>query len=196
MAERRSPRGLLSTAAAAAGAAAGGFAAYARGKALAAHGRLFAAFLARHTGAAEIHLGFGQARLTESIKGLEGFFADCVPLRLSVDAGRPLEQCCRAAVEKLSAIERSGTFPRDLIARQPDLRVQAGQSMPVRVRHLRDFSSLPPAGDAALELLIADDGACLLRINTALIDAAYGESLKNQLTAFLHAAAGRHAPAG
>ncbi len=155
----------------------------------------FAAFLARHTGAAEIHMGFGQDKLTESIKGLEGFFAGCVPLRLSVDASRPLEQCCRAVVEKLSAIERSGTFPRDLIARQPDLRVQAGQPMPLRVWHLQDFSSLRLAGDAALELLIADDGACLLRINTGVVDAAYGESLKNQLTAFFACCRRRHAPA-
>jgi amino acid adenylation domain-containing protein len=150
----------------------------------------YIAFLARHAGATEIHVGFGRDKLTESIKGLEGFFAGCVPLRLSVDACKPLEECCRAAVEKLSDIERSGTFPRDLIARHPDLKSQAGQSMPVRIRHLRDFSNLLPAGDAALEFLVADDGDCMLRINTAVVDAAYGESLKNQLMVFLHAAAG------
>ena len=104
-------------------------------------------------------------------------------------AGR-LRNAAGLLLKNFQPLNAAGTFPRDLIARQPDLRVQAGQSMPVRIRHLRDFSSLPPAGDAALELLIADDGACLLRINTAVVDAAYGESLKNQLTAFLHAAAG------
>jgi len=151
---------------------------------------LFAAFLARHTGAPELHLGFGQEVLSESIAGLEGFFAGCVPLRLSVDTGKPLEDFCRAAAEKLSAIERSGTFPRDLLARQPDLRVLAGQPVPVRVRHVRNFASLRLAGEAVLELLAADDGACLLHVNTALVDPAYGESLKNQLAVFLESAAG------
>ena len=151
---------------------------------------IFIAFLARHAGATEIHLGFGQDKLTESIQGLEGFFAGCVPLRLSVDASRPLEECCRAAVAKLTAIERSGTFPRDLIARQPDLRMLAGQPFPLRVYHVRNFSNLRLAGDAALELFTADDGDCLLHVTTAVVDDSYGESIKNQLTAFLQAAAG------
>ena len=150
---------------------------------------LFGAFLGRHTGMGAVHLGLHDELLDEATDGLEGFFAGCLPLRLDIDPQQPLAACCRASIDKLSALGRRGTYARDLVARYPDLRAQAGLKLPLRVKHVRSLESVRFDTGAAIELAVADQGGCTLCVNTGEVDPAYGESIKKQLSAFLAGAA-------
>ena len=150
---------------------------------------LFAAFLARHTGVADFHIGYKPAALTETINGFEGLFASKLPLHLSIDTKQTASQQFSLLASQMQSAEKHATYPRDLALRYPELRAAALPRYPIVLEHAADSESVSVHQDAALALIVAQDGkSCLLVCAADQVDEQYALSLKNQFSAFLKAA--------
>ena len=150
---------------------------------------LFAAFLTRHTGVADFHIGYKPAALTEKINGFEGLFASMLPLHLSIDTKQTASQQLSLLASQIQSAEKHATYPRDLALRYPELRAAALPRYPIVLEHAADSETVSVHQDAALALIVAQDGkSCLLVCDIVQVDEQYAISMKNQFSAFLKAA--------
>ncbi|MCX5902362.1 MAG: formyltransferase family protein, partial [Proteobacteria bacterium] len=145
---------------------------------------LFAAFLARHTGVADFHIGYKPAALTETINGFEGLFASMLPLHLLIDTKQTASQQLFLLASQIQSAEKHATYPRDLALRCPELRAAAMPRYPIVIEHAAAIETVSVHQDAALALIVAQDGkSCLLVCDTVQVDEQYALSLKNQFSA-------------
>ena len=150
---------------------------------------LFAAFLARHTGVADFHIGYKPAALPEMINGFEGLFASMLPLHLSIDTKQTASQQLSLLASQIQSAEKHATYPRDLALRYPELRAASLPRYPIVLEHAADIETISVQQDAALSLIVAPDGkSCWMVFAAGLVDEQYALSLKNQFSAFLKAA--------
>ncbi len=126
---------------------------------------LLAVFLARLSNQYAFDLAFTHPQLRRSLKGAEAFFALYPPLRMSSIeelAARPLHSAeSRQLIQReLEINRRRQTWPRDLIARYPELRNNPARfTLPIALEILENPATLRPASGALLTVGLSPDGS-------------------------------------
>ncbi len=119
---------------------------------------LFAAFLARHTGVSDFCVGYTPAALAEELVGFEGLFAATLPLHLTADLEQPAAQQLSLLAQQIQSLEKHKTYTRDLALRCPELRSAALPRYPIVIQQVISLDNYTVAEDAALALIVAQDG--------------------------------------
>lgn len=151
---------------------------------------LFAAFLARHTGVPEFHLGLQTEALGKLFEQHAGFFATTLPVRCCVDLEKPLSALLPALLQELVMVCSHTTYPRDMLLRYPEIKSTAAVRLPIIVQQIASPATIECRPEADLMLTATDDGRRLqLSFATPAIDADYAQSIAEQFFAFVDAVA-------
>ncbi|UJR87060.1 MupA/Atu3671 family FMN-dependent luciferase-like monooxygenase [Sandaracinus amylolyticus] len=97
-------------------------------------------------------IGWTDAALAERVRGVEGWFADVIPLRVVIDDETTVASALGQVQSELAAMRDEGTFARDLRAR-----TRSERDAVVIVRHAQLPETLDARG-ALLTLHVSDDG--------------------------------------
>ncbi|HLF78080.1 MAG TPA: MupA/Atu3671 family FMN-dependent luciferase-like monooxygenase [Dehalococcoidia bacterium] len=90
----------------------------------------FACYLSRLAGTPRFSLGLSSSGLSGKLAGAGALFADQVPVSLEVSSQASVAENLSAVVSQLHATQEHRTYARDLISRQPKLRVAFGGKAP------------------------------------------------------------------
>jgi hypothetical protein len=120
----------------------------------------FASYLSRLSGIDRFDLGFSCVELQKELSGLEGLFADRVPLRLEIETQQSFEKNLAAVSKQVKFLKKHQSYPRDLGIRIPQLRSQLlseGERIyPVVVKIVDSFTDYIDAGlGSELTLIIS-----------------------------------------
>lgn len=144
----------------------------------------FAAYLARLNGNESFVLGFTHDVMQGEIAAFAPYFAEHVPLRVSVAAVAPASEMMTALRERVAAARMRRTYARDLIARHPDL---SPPRYVITAAQVASFAAYMPDFGAALALLVSPDGQNSGWLyDTALYPRPVVEKMQRQFAAFLH----------
>ncbi|MEZ5964292.1 MAG: LLM class flavin-dependent oxidoreductase [Planctomycetota bacterium] len=149
----------------------------------------FAAFLARFFARTRVDLAFSDGAIAERVRGLESVFSAWVPLRLELDLGADFGAARDAVAAELAAARAHGAFPRDLVARHPELAALRQQgwrgTCPVAIQVVTDLAT-DAASDAALAFVVHADGRrARLVWQTGSLSAPRAARLHEQLVEFV-----------
>ncbi len=135
----------------------------------------FAVYLDRLSQNNGFDLGLKAAEFLRQLVGIEGLFAATVPLSIELDQEQNFESALGTIQQQLKLIKQQGTYPRDIIARYPELKAIASLSsehlFPVVVERVRKISDLQVKPDNELTLIIPEEGSeCRLFYNAQVFD--------------------------
>lgn len=85
-------------------------------------------YVARLTDRDAFDVGFSDASLMSSVRGVEGWFATQVPLRFCIDFSKGAAEAVVEVQTELAKIRKCLTYATDLMARTPELRALASPS--------------------------------------------------------------------
>lgn len=141
----------------------------------------FADYLARINNASTFDIGF-----RDSTQNLDAnFFATYVPLHVNV---QPLEDGVQAVLNELATVRQRKTYPRDLLARYPELKMirEHGVRYPIVIEQVESFDRYTPQPGSELTLLIAQDGSqCVWVYQTPTLSRDAVTLMQHQFGAFL-----------
>jgi amino acid adenylation domain-containing protein len=129
--------------------------------------------------------------LRQELSGTEAFFASHVPIRIDVDGGERFADLHGKIQQQLNRLrERGGSYVRDLPLRQPRLREglrhKSDHGIPVAVERVQSSSGYSPDHDAALVIVIPDDGKeCVWSYNESFLESAAVHRMQEQFTVLL-----------
>jgi len=150
---------------------------------------LFAAFLARHTGVTEFHLGLQTEALGKLLEPHEGFFAATLPVWCCLDFEKPLSDLLPGLLQELAAVRSHTTYPRDMLLRNPEIKSAAVARLPIIVRQVPSLATIEYRPEADLMLVVTEDGRRLqLACAAPAIDPDYAQSIAEQFFTFIDAA--------
>ncbi len=141
------------------------------------------AWLARVSGKTQFDLGYRHPQLAKRVAGAAQVYATHAPLRLEVDREQSFEALTEAARAELSRVAERGTYPRELLVRQPAARAPGWDVVLERVASLDGYA--PPAGVPAA--LITDGAQAALVFDARRLPTKSAESLRHQLEVLLSA---------
>lgn len=155
----------------------------------------FVAYLARLSGVSVFDIGcraiLSQGDGQLDLAGLEGFFAQHVPLHVEMDLDWGFEQIYQAVQVELELIGRHYTYARDMVARYPRIGKEVGRPQwPIAIEHVSNLDERQPIPGGQLALLISEsDGhpACCFAYNSNCVNEATAASMLHQFTLLLHA---------
>jgi hypothetical protein len=130
------------------------------------------AFVARCTGRARVDVAFGEPALAAAVAGVEAAFAARVPLSVELDGAQPFSVACAAVHGELARVRRAGAYPRDLVARYPELEAVRGAVLPVCVELVADLAAAPPPQGQFVVQIAADGRRARLALDAATFSQA------------------------
>jgi natural product biosynthesis luciferase-like monooxygenase protein len=159
-----------------------------------------AAFLSRIGGKQRFDVAFSDAQLQANAKGLHGWVASSVPMRVDAPAEADLLNLGDTLSAELAKIRRWGTYLLDAIARKPALRarpeLRSGAALPVAIVQGSASDATAAASGAAVCFAVAADGrsvACVY--DPQALRAREAAALRSQVAGFFGDLAQRpHAP--
>ncbi len=148
------------------------------------------AFLARFFAQSCADVAFGEAALARRLRGCEALFETRVPLRIEVDLTADFSAARAAVSAELATARRRVSFPRDLVARHPELAPLRGQgwraTCPVEIALVEDLAQYTLDPPAQLCFAIAPDARRVRMLwSTATLRAERAERLQGQLAEFV-----------
>jgi len=146
--------------------------------------RLFAglgAWLARVGGKHVFDVAHRPPSLTEAVEGGALLYADRVPMRLSVDLEAPFSALLEATEKELAKVDAKGTYPRELLHRQPGAHRPSYDVVAEQVSALDGWQL--PAG--AIAGVITDGNRAALVFDAARLAPAQADAMRRQLEALL-----------
>jgi amino acid adenylation domain-containing protein len=161
---------------------------------------VFAIYMARINGDCDLNIGLRNTRLHNDIKELETFFANTLPLQLSLNLESTVEQVAAQVSQARSLLEKNGTYARDMVMRNPSLRnlsrFPSMQRWPVVVSVGNEIQN--NLDGALLHLTIATDGTrCTWTYSAEHISSALIERMSTQfLTLLTHSVIQKSAKIG
>jgi natural product biosynthesis luciferase-like monooxygenase protein len=151
------------------------------------------AFLARCCGRERIDVAFAEDELARGVAGAEPVFDGHVPLCARIDLSAEFASARASVASALAQARQRGAFPRDLVARHPELSALRPHgwraACPVTIA-LAAHQAPPADASAALTFTIGPDGKQLrLRWLAAVLSTERAARLRDQLAVFLTALA-------
>lgn len=148
----------------------------------------FAIYLARINGDCELNIGLHDAKLHKDIADFAPFFAEILPLQLSLNLDNTVEQVVAQVSQARLLLGEKGTYARDMVMRNASLRnlsrFPSMQRWPIVVSI--DDGTRGITSDALIHLLIANDGTrCTWAYNTNHISSALIERISMQFLTLL-----------
>ncbi len=120
------------------------------------------AYLARLTDKDVFDVGFSDATLSAAVRGVEGWFARQVPLRMSFDFSQGAGAVVAAAQAELTQLRKRVTYATDLVARAPELRAMAlngsPRVLPVAVIIVDSLDAAQPLPGSELTIAVSRQG--------------------------------------
>ena len=132
------------------------------------------AFLARCTGRSRVDVAFGEPTLAAAVAGVEAAFTARVPLCVEIDGAQPFGAARAAVQDELARVRTAGAYPRDLVARYPELEAARGAVLPVCVELVADLASAPPPQGQFVVHVAADGRRARLALDTAAFPKGQG----------------------
>lgn len=83
---------------------------------------VFSIYLFKFTNLSSFDIGYSHSSLSQDIKGLEGIFAQQVPLHIHMNAEQTFREMAAAVQEQLNRIRKRKTYVKDIIMRYPGLK--------------------------------------------------------------------------
>lgn len=121
---------------------------------------VFAIYIARINGDGELNIGLQDARLHKDIADFAPFFADTLPLQLSLSLDNTVAEVVAQVGQVRRLLSEKGTYARDMIMRNASLRnlsrFPSMQRWPIVVAIGDEFPGI--SSDALIRLFIANDG--------------------------------------
>ena len=150
----------------------------------------FAAYLARIGGAGSFDLGYRDSQQESDVAGLEGLFAEYVPLHVRIEQEQGFEAVLHAVQEQVQLVKQRKTYARDIIARSPALRSKAnghGASVPsICVERVESAHDTKASHGSELTVIIHEDSMeCLWVYNAEVLDKESVVEMQQGFTAFL-----------
>jgi len=143
------------------------------------------AWLARVGGKERFDLGYRHDGIAERVGDHARLYAERVPLRLSVDREASFADLVGRVEKELSRVAERGTYPRELLARQPDAVRPAWDLV---VAHTSSLDALAPPADVAAA--VGTDGSrAVLAYDAKRLPERAAEALRHQLAVLLGAPA-------
>jgi amino acid adenylation domain-containing protein len=149
---------------------------------------VFAIYIARINGDCELNIGLRDMKLHNHIAEFDTFFADTLPLQLSLNLESTVEDVVAQVSQTRSLLEEKGTYAHDMIMRYPLLRnlsrFPSMQRWPVVVSIGNEAQD--NIGGALVHLTIANEGArCTWSYNAEHICSAMIERISTQFLTLL-----------
>lgn len=142
-----------------------------------------AAWIARVAGQSRFDIGYRTWALAERVQDAEPLYAGFVPLRVEVDRDAPFSALEQETQRALQETVEHGTYPRDLLYRQPNARKP---NWDIVVDHTRAFDGYTPT--EAPIALVTDGARAALVFDSAQVPISAAESLREKLEVLLQAA--------
>jgi natural product biosynthesis luciferase-like monooxygenase protein len=150
----------------------------------------FAAYLTRLAGKEPFDLGFCDPALGRAVKGVDGWFAGMVPLRVELEEGLPGREALRSVGEEIARLRDRVSYSRDLVARAPELRSGTAWSPAIVVEQGEEGEGGEGGHGEALRVRFTERGAeCRWLYRSDAIDAGDVERMQGQFALFLSALA-------
>lgn len=149
---------------------------------------VFAIYIARINGECELNIGLRDSGLLNGIAKFNPFFADTLPLQLSLSLDSTVNDVVAQVGQARRLLEEKGTYARDMIMRNPSLRnlsrFPSMQRWPVVVSIGNEVQGDPDG--ALIHLIIASDGTrCRWSYNAEHISSALIERVSTQFLTLL-----------
>jgi amino acid adenylation domain-containing protein len=150
----------------------------------------FGAMLARLGGVESFDVGYGDTEMQGEIAAPENLFAKQTPLRFNVDCRQNFTNFLESTEQEIEAVEKSKTYPYDLIARFPQLGSpdETGNqiTLPIAVAKVARWGDYEPIKGTDLALVISENESKLGWIyDENRIDAENIRKLLSHFTTFL-----------
>jgi len=132
-------------------------------------------------------VGFQNVSLQKKLQGVEAFFATTIPLHIDVIPEHTFDQFCNLVVKSVEEVSVHGSYTRDLILRDPELRKSFKDStslnFPVSVERVKKLSDFISTGDSYLTIVIPDDGKeCIWLYSETVLDKEAVERMQHQFS--------------
>lgn len=149
---------------------------------------VFTIYMARINGECELNIGLRDVRLHNELNGFENFFADTLPLQLSLNLDNTVNEVVVQVGQARRSLEEKGTYARDMIMRNPSLRnlsrFPSMQRWPVVVSITDEVKD--NIDGALIHFTIANDGTrCTWSYNAEQISSAMIERISTQFLTLL-----------
>lgn len=149
---------------------------------------VFAIYMARINSDCELNIGLRDARLLKDIAEFDNFFADTLPLQLSLNLDNTVDEVVAQVAQARRLLEEKGTYACDMIMRNPSLRnlsrFPSMQRWPVVVSIGNEVPD--NIGGALIHLTIASDGTrCTWSYTAEHISSALIERISTQFLTLL-----------
>ncbi len=150
------------------------------------------AFVARCGGRSRVDVAFRDPAVGAAVAGVEAVFVTHLPLSVAFEPTRPFADAQARVVSALAAVRKQGAYPRDLVARYPELEAAghgvAQRALPIRIELVTALDRAPAPADCQLAVQIDADGRRVrLGFDTAVLSQEQGERLARQFTVFVAA---------
>ncbi len=149
---------------------------------------VFAIYLARINGDGELNVGLHDANLHKDSADFATFFAEIVPLQLSLSLDTSVVEVVAQVSQARRLLSEKGTYARDMVMRNPSLRnlsrFPSMQRWPIVVSIGDEAPRV--TNDALIHLLIANDGTrCTWTYNADRISSVLIERISTQFLTLL-----------
>ncbi|MBR8837459.1 MAG: amino acid adenylation domain-containing protein [Stigonema ocellatum SAG 48.90 = DSM 106950] len=146
----------------------------------------FAAYLARISQTYCFDMGLKTVEMQSKLGGLEGFFSDRLPCRIDIDAHQSFDKVFETVQKQLELTAQHETYPRDLVARYPEIPSKQEHRFSVIVEQVKTLDDSKAIPDNDLIFIIPEDGKeCSWVYNPKIFDDDSIARMLDQFTTFV-----------
>jgi amino acid adenylation domain-containing protein len=151
----------------------------------------FGVYLSRVGSGRQFDVAYTGLELQQDVAGLEGLFAQHVPVRLEIDAARSFSKIFETVGKEVEFIRQRGTYARDVVIRYPQLRRsmaqgKKGHELSIVVKQVSGFDCCLPAPGSVLTLAVMEEaGICRWIYRTGVLEEDNVASMSRQFATLL-----------